>query len=212
MWPCSPVIVLKIISGYTSRNALHVLPRFMPDTSRATIRLMVLSLTASSSSQFSVLTLEQMIFFGANDACLPGSSQHVPVDQYCKMLESLCQHPSVAAHNPKIILVTPPPVNEYQLSINDALNGCTAPSRTAANTKRYADACRKVGEKLGLPVVDLWHAFMMEAGWKEGEPLEGSKETESNRILQQLLLDGRCSFTSHSANVDEAVPRPAPQS
>jgi isoamyl acetate esterase len=131
-----------------------------------------------------------MIFFGANDACLPGQSQHVPLDQYCETLKLLCLHPSVAAHDPQIILVTPPPVNEYQLTILDALKGYTVPQRTAANTRRYADACRKVGEELNLPVVDLWHAFMSKAGWKEGEPLTGSQEVERNEVLQMLLQDG----------------------
>lgn len=132
-----------------------------------------------------------MIFFGANDACLPGQSQHVPLELYCKTLKMLSLHPSVAAHDPKIILVTPPPVNEYQLTIRDARGGCTVPQRTAANTRKYADACRMVGEELNLPVVDLWHAFMSKTGWKVGDPLIGSKDVERNEVLETLLRDGK---------------------
>ena len=135
-----------------------------------------------------------MIFFGANDACLPGQYQHVPLDQYCDTLKLLCLNPSIVAHNPKILLVTPPPVNEYQLTVRDASKGYTAPQRTAANTQIYADACRKVGEELGLPVVDLWHAFMGKAGWKEGETLTGSRGAERSAILESLLMDGTCSI------------------
>ena len=134
-----------------------------------------------------------MIFFGANDACLPGQGQHVPLHQYCESLKALCLHASVAAHHPTIILVTPAPVNEYQLTITEALKGYTTPLRTAANTKRYADACRQVGGELNLPVVDLWQAFMAKAGWKEGEPLTGSKDVERNEVLENLLRDGICS-------------------
>lgn len=143
-----------------------------------------------------LLRSEQMIFFGANDACLPGQSQHVPLDQYCQSLKLLCLHPSVAAHHAKIILVTPPPVNEYQMTVTDALTGCTTPRRTAANTRKYADACRGVGEELNLPVVDLWRAFMSKTGWKEGEPLAGSRDVERNEVLQSLLRDGMPSFQS----------------
>ncbi|ERF77237.1 hypothetical protein EPUS_05806 [Endocarpon pusillum Z07020] len=131
-----------------------------------------------------------MIFFGANDACLPGQSQHVPLDGYCECLKSLCLHPSVTTHNPSIILVTPAPVDEYQMMVSDALKGYTTPQRTAANTKMYADACRGIGEELNLPVVDLWGAFMRKAGWREGEPLIGSIDVARNEVLQNLLRDG----------------------
>lgn len=130
-------------------------------------------------------------FFGANDSCLPGNTQYVPLDQYCHTLELLCRHPSVKVHDPSIILVTPPPVNEYQLSILDAPTAGSFTMRTAENTKRYADACRKVGEQNDLPVVDLWRAFMSKAGWKEGDPLAGSKDAERNGVLQSLLRDGK---------------------
>lgn len=143
-----------------------------------------------------------MIFFGANDACLPGQSQHVPLDQYCETLKRLCLHPTVTAHGPQILLVTPPPVNEYQLTIRDALKGCTVPQRTAANTKSYAAACRKVGKELNVPVVDLWHAYMSKAGWKEGEPLTGSRDVDRNEILESLLQDGMCSSRYKSASAD----------
>jgi isoamyl acetate esterase len=110
----------------------------------------------------------------------------------------------VIAQKPKILLLTPPPVNEYQLTIRDALKGCTMPQRTAANTKKYADACRQVGEELGLPVVDLWRAFMSKAGWEEGEPLIGSGDRERNRILESLLQDGICHIDHHTTKSDNA--------
>lgn len=131
-----------------------------------------------------------MIFFGANDACLPGYSQYVPIAQYCESLKLLCLHPSIKAHGAKVILVTPPPVNEYQLTISDASKGRTMPQRTAANTQKYADECRKIGNELDLPVVDLWHAFMAKAGWKEEEPLIGSEDVENSEVLENLLRDG----------------------
>lgn len=140
-----------------------------------------------------------MIFFGANDACLPGQSQHVPLQRYCQILKLLCLSPSVVAHDPTVLLVTPPPVNEYQMNIQDALKGYTIPRRTAANTKMYADACRQVGKELNVPVVDLWQAFMTRAGWKEGDPLTGSRHVERSKVLETFLLDGICLLHSPSA-------------
>lgn len=135
---------------------------------------------------------------------MPGQSQHVPLDRYYENLKLLCCHPSVIAHDPKIILVTPPPVNEYQLAIRDALKGYTGPQRTAANTKRYADACCQVAEEFNWPVVNVWHAFMSKAGWQDGDPLIGSRDREENEALAELLLDGTCSCVLVS-DVDNAI-------
>ena len=67
------------------------------------------------------------------------------------------------------------------------------PIRSAEHTKKYADACRDVGAELGLVVLDLWSVFMAEVGWKEGEPLIGSKKVARNEGLDKLLNDGESS-------------------
>lgn len=159
-------------SGYTSQLALHVLPQFMPDPSQANVRLV-------------------MVFFGANDACVPGNAQHVPLNEYLACLKAIAQHPSVRAHHAKILLVTPSPVDEHQLEPDDLATGYSGLQRTAVNTKRYADACRDLGKQLDIPIVDLWTVFMKAAGWKEGGPLPGAKGIDRNQVLGSLLSDGK---------------------
>lgn len=134
----------------------------------------------------------QTVFFGANDACLPGSAtgQHVPLNEYRKNLRDILQHSSVVAQKPRLILLTPPPVNEYQLEEADLVCGIQDPRRTAAHTKEYADACRQVGAEVGVVVLDVWSIFMAKTGWKEGEPLIGSKTIARNEVLEKLLKDG----------------------
>lgn len=63
-----------------------------------------------------ILTRFQTVFFGANDATPPhyDSKKHVPVDLYRENLVSILQHPTVRAHAPHLILITPPPVDEHQ--------------------------------------------------------------------------------------------------
>lgn len=133
-----------------------------------------------------------MLFFGANDACLPGTStgQHVPMDRYIQNLKALLAHSSIKEHEPRLILVTPPPVDEYQLEEAGLECGNTEIRRTAEHTKKYADACRMVGAELCLAVVDLWSIFMEKAGWKYGKPLTGSKSVERSKVLGTLLSDG----------------------
>ena len=136
--------------------------------------------------------MRQVIFFGANDACLPGSptGQHVPLDVFKQNLVDIVRHPRVIAQKPRVILITPPPVNEYKLEESDLVQGLTDPRRTAENTKRYADATREVGAELGVAVLDIWSIFMAMTGWKEGEPLVGSKKVARSEILEKLLADG----------------------
>lgn len=62
--------------------------------------------------------------------------------------------------------------------------------RTAENTAEYAEFVREVGKDLNLPVIDLWQAFMDEAGYKKGDIFPGSKLIGQNPVLVRLMHDG----------------------
>ncbi|KAF1344542.1 isoamyl acetate-hydrolyzing esterase [Delphinella strobiligena] len=167
-------VVNRGLSGYNTAQALKVLPRVLPPPAHNRVRLMT-------------------IFFGANDACLPntpGFAQNVPLQQFKDNVVKLATHELVAAHNPTIILVTPPPVDEHLCLQKDRTVGINVIRRTAENTARYAEAVREVGKTLGLPVLDLWTAFMKEAGWQQGDPLPGSSDVPQNEVLTRLMHDG----------------------
>ena len=123
---------------------------------------------------------------------MPGSEtgQHVPLNEYKNNLKAILEHSSVVAQKPRLILLTPPPVNEYQLERADLGWENQDPIRSAEHTKKYADACREVGAEMGVAVLDVWSIFMVSAGWKEGEALVGSKEVARNQVLEKLLTDG----------------------
>jgi isoamyl acetate esterase len=89
-----------------------------------------------------------------------------------------------------VIFITPPPVDEYQLVLKAQALGLSEPSRTARNTKLYADGCRQAARSLGLPVADLWTVFMKEAGWEEGQPLPGSRDRDQCDAFRRLFYDG----------------------
>lgn len=134
-----------------------------------------------------------MILFGANDACLHGSEQHVPLEIYKDNLRRIMKHVTVQSQNPRLILVTPPPVNEYAIEVSDAAKGIVG-RRTAEHTMAYVEACRQVGEDLGVGVIDLWGWCMAKAKHKLGDPLPGSKKTERNGFLDEVLSDGKRSL------------------
>ncbi|KAK2762575.1 hypothetical protein FQN54_000748 [Arachnomyces sp. PD_36] len=164
-------VINRGFSGYTSAQALKALPRFFPTPDRANVRAMT-------------------IFFGANDAVLPGGVQYIPVEDYKRNLKAIIQHPAVKEQNLTVFLLTPPPINEYQTEVMDHGHGHDRLQRTASNTKVYADACREVGAELGVIVVDIWRAFMTFVGWEEGKPLDGSKDVPENAALAKLFSDG----------------------
>lgn len=137
------------------------------------------------------LTFYQVIFFGANDSILPATTgQDIPLSVYIKNLKALLAHPLIKVHEPSIMLITPPPVDEYGAEAADLRRGITMARRTAGYTKQYADACRMVGIEAGVTVVDIWTAIMTMAGWKPGEFLPGSKSIPQNSVLKDLFVDG----------------------
>lgn len=134
---------------------------------------------------------------GANDASLPDApnKQHIPLDEYKTNIEKIVTHPDIVAHEPRIILVAPPPINEHSWWPRDQCSGYPSVTRVANTTKDYADTACEVGAKLDVPVVNLWKAFMAKAGfkldgWKLGEPLPGSLSVPQNDALVELLYDG----------------------
>ncbi|KAI9369609.1 SGNH hydrolase-type esterase domain-containing protein [Aspergillus egyptiacus] len=166
-------VINRGFSGYTTAHAVKVFPKFFPRLETASVRFLT-------------------IWFGANDASLRESEngQYVPLDDYKKNLTWLVQHPATVAQKPRILIITPTPVNEYQLEHFDVDKGNIHPTRTNRNTRRYAEAAREVAASLGLPVVDLWTAFMTAAGWKEGQPLVGSREAPNAKKFESLFTDG----------------------
>ncbi|KAF1961869.1 SGNH hydrolase [Byssothecium circinans] len=166
-------VVNRGFSGYTTRKALKVLPHIIPSPDVARIRLLV-------------------VFFGANDASLPEAEnhQHVPLDEYKTNLKTIITDPLVQAHEPKVVLVAPPPINEHLQWATDQTRSLKSVSRKAATTKKYAEAAVELGKELDIPVINLWQEFMAKAGWKVGEDIPGSLELPQNDALVELMHDG----------------------
>lgn len=163
-------IVNRGLSGYNTLHALPILPLLFPPS-------------APHAPRIALLT----VFFGANDAVLPGNAQHVSLHEYKSYLRQIATHPGVQHHGTKVILITPPPIDEWRFP--DEYLG-----RNAQNTKLYADACAAVAKEVDVPFVNIWTAFMARAGWTPGvnedEPLPGSRQAPRNEVLARLLSDG----------------------
>jgi phosphopantetheinyl transferase/lysophospholipase L1-like esterase len=143
--------------GYTTRQALSLLTRIFPARNKD-VKLVLL-------------------FFGANDAVLPGFMQHVPLDEYIHNVEHIVHS---AQLQDKVIVVTPPPIDEYT----------TGPERHARVTKEYAEALQAWCSKHDVPCADVWCAFMDHLGWQPGQPLPGDKANPRSQELTELFRDG----------------------
>ncbi|KAG9237010.1 SGNH hydrolase-type esterase domain-containing protein [Amylocarpus encephaloides] len=172
-------VVNRGFSGYNSSHMLCILDQIIPSTSAAKVDYVLLLL-------------------GSNDSCLPSSptNQYVPLEEYRANLKTIITHSSIKVHDPLILIVTPPPINEVHLEVQDRENGHGDLTRLQENSFRYAEAVRGLAKEFHhekLRLVDLWGAIIKEArkvtsGDEAAMP--GSKATGDNTSLRMILEDG----------------------
>ncbi|KAI1505607.1 SGNH hydrolase-type esterase domain-containing protein [Biscogniauxia marginata] len=142
-------VVNRGFSGYNTKNALELLPRIFLPPSPANPRIEYL-----------------LVLLGANDAALPipTNTQSVPIDQYRENLIKILTHEYITAHNPKILLVTPPPLDQLRLTELDLAYGHQEVTRQAAVSAAYSETCQKVASEVpGVVLIDLQKAIMEKA-------------------------------------------------
>ncbi|KAB5558654.1 SGNH hydrolase-type esterase domain-containing protein [Coniochaeta sp. 2T2.1] len=177
-------VVNRGLSGYNTAQALAALPQiFSPAT--------------PSGPKIQYL----LVLFGANDACvpLPTNNQHVPLDEFKRNLAAIVTHPTILSHSPaKILLVTPPPLDEIRITTLDLAWGHPAATRQASISASYSQAVREVATKYPetVTLVDLWKGVMDRAVEKtpgfdvaEGRVL-GDPKSGVRGYLEHLLPDG----------------------
>jgi len=139
------------------------------------------------------------IWFGANDFVVKPFPQHVPLSKFISYLTRLIHmvtSPASSRYSPitKIILITPPPVNTYQLEADMRSREPSRPlDRTFEMTQIYAEAVVDVSRAEGIPVVDAWNAIFDAAGRDE-------------RALNPILHDGLHLNTAGSCTRFSSIP------
>ncbi|KAH6614298.1 SGNH hydrolase-type esterase domain-containing protein [Boeremia exigua] len=143
-------------AGFTSTNLL-------PDFDR---------IIAQATSPNAPKTLLFTIFLGANDACLNGMEEYVPLPQFeqniCKFVETILTQDALP--ETKIVLITPPPINILS-PLFDGEEGADLKAlneeekllrgyRTYMNKKRYAEKIMQIAvtyEETGrVAGLDFW--------------------------------------------------------
>lgn len=68
--------------------------------------------------------------------------------------------------------------------------------RSTLRNRQYGDIVGKVAAELNVGFVDLWHAFLENVGWKEGDPIPGRlkdtppEDRDKPSRIAHLLCDG----------------------
>lgn len=145
-------VVNRGFSGYNSRWAIPSLHQILANKKQR---------EAGQIQKARLIT----IWFGANDAMLPSSTQHVPLDEYKENLTTiiqLLQSPTSDLYSPdtRIVLLTPGPTGAV-----------SNPDRRPERPLMYAKACLEVGEAVGVPVLDVYKAIVQAAGGESDEDL-----------------------------------------
>lgn len=105
------------------------------------------------------------IWFGANDACIKPSPQHVPLAAFAanlKQMVDMIKSPKSQYYSPatRIILISPPPVNTHaRKAALAAREPPLALDREFEITRAYADAVHDVATAEGVAFADVWTAI-----------------------------------------------------
>ncbi|KAL3593326.1 hypothetical protein FPOAC2_07622 [Fusarium poae] len=167
-------IINRGFSGYNSSQALKVLPHILPDrASFIQVKIMV-------------------ILFGANDAGYGirknGPNPHVPLDRYKDNMANIINY--VKNHCSRIILVTPPPVEERLMAARVKEIDFEDMMWTNDHTSTYAEAIRELSRNHSVPYLDLFQDLSSAVGWKPGSPIPGSASEPENPDFRKLIIDG----------------------
>ncbi|PPQ68938.1 hypothetical protein CVT25_009032 [Psilocybe cyanescens] len=128
---------------------------------------------AKSSDQYAPKIRVLAIWFGANDACIQPSPQHVPLAKFSRNLKQMVEmvkSPESPRYSPatRIILISPPPVNTLARRADlEARNPPLVLDREFEITRAYSEAVREVASAQGVAFVDVWTAIWDAADRKE---------------------------------------------
>ncbi|KXJ94731.1 SGNH hydrolase-type esterase domain-containing protein [Microdochium bolleyi] len=177
-------VINRGFSGWNTKHAVDYLPQIFPAPTAASPRIEYL-----------------VILLGANDAARldhPSNRQGITLQEYEANLAHIINHEHIRAHDPRILLVTPPPLDEMGLALTDFANGNGEVTRYARLSAKFSQTVRDVASKAqsegrDVRLLDLQKDIMSEAlrltPTQADAPLLGYPGGDRG-ALQTLLPDG----------------------
>ncbi|XP_077491282.1 isoamyl acetate-hydrolyzing esterase 1 homolog isoform X1 [Amblyomma americanum] len=112
-------------------------------------------------------TASVVVMLGTSDSAEPRDPEgsHVPLEEYAENLQRMLDYlMACGIPEDKVILVTPPPIDE-QLWLANAKRQGKDTHRTLVSVTMYAKECASVGSRRGVKVVDAHSEFLKDAHW-----------------------------------------------
>uniref|UniRef100_A0ACD6ACW2 Uncharacterized protein n=1 Tax=Avena sativa TaxID=4498 RepID=A0ACD6ACW2_AVESA len=170
-------VVVRGYGGYNTRWALFLIHRIFPLVGAPPVAT--------------------TIFFGANDAALPGRTcerQHVPVEEYKQNVRTIVDHLKDCSKSMVILLITPPPIDEDgRERFARSLYGNNArrlPERTNEMAGVYAGQCIELAKEMGVHCVDIWSKMQTAKGWQKLYLSDGLHLTpEGNALVHKHVVE-----------------------
>ncbi|KAJ1335133.1 isoamyl acetate esterase [Microdochium nivale] len=177
-------VVNRGFSGWNTKHVVDYLPQIFPARTETSPRIEYLA-----------------ILLGANDAARldhPSNRQGITLQEYKSNLVNIINHEHIKAHDPRILLVTPPPLDEIGLKLTDHTNGNGEVTRYARLSAKFSQTVRDIASEAqsqgrNIRLLDLHNDIMSEAlrltPTQPGTPPLGYPGGERG-ALQTLLPDG----------------------
>lgn len=161
-------IFLRGYIGWNSRMALDVYKQIFPKDAKIQPSLVI-------------------FYFGGNDSADPKFpfGKNVPLDEYVENMRKIALHIKCLSEKTRLIMLSAPAVNEKQLVENYGDNR----GRTNERGKIYSEAGIKLGQQLGVPVIDLWSALYERSNvfWDGMHLTKEGSEIVFNKIKDVIL-------------------------
>jgi lysophospholipase L1-like esterase len=132
------------------------------------------------------------VFFGANDAAIPGERQHVPLKEYGENLTKIIQairkeiqSGDSLTDSPPIIIMTPPPIDEE--AWKNYLQLFDYYDRKNDVAREYGLEAKRVAKELNCSVLDTWELLGGNEGDHGKHLCDGLHLSESGN---ELIFDG----------------------
>ncbi|XP_009796363.1 GDSL esterase/lipase WDL1-like [Nicotiana tabacum] len=137
-------ITLRGYAGWNSKMALNIYEKVFPKDAEIQPDLVIL-------------------YFGGNDSCHPDfpNSSHVPLEEYIENMRKIILHIKSLSEKTRLIMLSAPPVNEEQLIQHYGDNR----GRDNETCHIYSEAGVKLGQELGVKVIDFWSALQERPDW-----------------------------------------------
>jgi lysophospholipase L1-like esterase len=187
-------VVNRGFSGYNTVHALELLPRvFGPLESTATPTDTGSNEDGDDDNDDKNSMLFCTVFFGANDAALPGEGQHVPMQQYgdnigkiVDRIRARCGGGGGGATFP-IIFLTPPPVDEKAWA---AWREIETSDRENMVAREYGATMKQVAARHDCHAVDTWELLQGDSADRSRFLSDGLHLNESgNQLVYQGLMN-----------------------